>query len=151
VNVQTFFLALLAVAAGALFPVQSAANSLLGKSVGGPVAATLISFTVGWFMLLAADAVGFRQFFSLADIAATPIWLLLVGGVLGATFLGVNVMLAPRLGSAALLCLVIAGQLLAAVTIDRLGLFSFAIREFSIGRVVGVALVFAGAVLVALT
>ena len=66
-------------------------------------------------------------------------------------FLSVNVLLAPRLGSAALLCLIIAGQLIGALAIDRFGLFAFAVRELSVGRIVGVALVAAGALLVRLT
>ena len=150
-SVQSFLLALLAVAAGSLFPMQTAANALLAKGVGGPIAATTISFTIGWFVLLIIDVVGFRQFPSVAQVTSMPPWLLLVGGAIGAIFLSVNVFLAPRLGAAATLVLVIAGQLLAAVTIDRLGLFAFSVRELSLGRIVGVGLVFVGAVLVRLT
>lgn len=150
-SVQSFLLALLAVAAGSLFPMQTAANALLAKGVGGPIAATTISFTIGWFVLLIINVVGFRQFPSVAQVTSMPPWLLLVGGAIGAIFLSVNVFLAPRLGAAATLVLVIAGQLLAAVTIDRLGLFAFSVRELSLGRIVGVGLVFVGAVLVRLT
>jgi transporter family-2 protein len=151
VNLQTFLLAALAVAAGALFPMQTSVNALMAKTVGGSIAATIVSFTVGWCALNVINAAVFRQFPSLADIVATPPALLIVGGLMGAIFLSVNVMLAPRLGAAAVLCLVIAGQLLAAVAIDRWGLFGLAVRELSIGRVVGVVLVFAGALLVRLT
>lgn len=148
---QTFFLAVLALAAGTLFPIQAAVNSQLAGSVGGWIAATSISITSSWFCLLFVNLVGFHQFPSVSDIARTPFHLLWLGGALGAIFLSVNVLLAPRLGSAALLCLVIAGQLMAALIIDRFGLFSFAVREVSVGRVVGVALVLAGAILVRLT
>jgi len=148
---QNILLALFAIAAGALFPMQFSANALLAKSVGGSIAATMISFTIGWFVLLAINFVGFRQYPSLADLAATPLYLLLIGGALGAIYVSVNVMLAPRLGAAATLCFVIAGQLMAALVIDRMGLFAFAVRELSFGRIVGVLLVFAGAVMVRLT
>ncbi len=150
-SLQNFLLALLAVAAGSLFPMQTSANALLAKSIGGPIAATTISFSIGWFVLLIINLVGFRQFPSFSQVISTPPWLLLIGGAIGAIFLSVNVFLAPRLGAAATLVLVIAGQLLAAVTIDRLGLFAFAVRELSLGRIVGVGLVFVGAVLVRLT
>ena len=46
-------------------------------------------------------------------------------------------------GAAATLTLVIAGQLLAALTIDRLGWFGVTLREISLGRASGVLLVFA--------
>jgi bacterial/archaeal transporter family-2 protein len=148
---QNIVLAMLAVAAGMLFPIQTAANALLAKSVGGSIAATMFSITSSWFLLLLLNVVAFRQIPSMSDIAATPFYLLVLGGILGAIFLSFNVMLAPRLGAAATLCFAIAGQLMAALMIDRLGLFNFAVRELSFGRVLGVVLVFAGAVLVRLT
>ncbi len=87
----------------------------------------------------------------MSDIAATPLYLLLLGGALGAAFLSANLFLAPRIDAAATLCLVIAGQLLAVLLIDRFGLFAFPVRDFSPGRLIGVAPVLAGAVLVRLT
>ena len=149
-NPQNLILALVAIAVGTLLPMQASVNSLLAKSAGGVIVATWISITVSWFLLLAVNAIVFRNFPAISDIAATPLYLLLLGGALGAIFLSVNVMLAPRLGVAATFCLVIAGQLIAALTIDRLGLFSLAVRELSVGRIVGVALVIAGALMVRL-
>ena len=150
-NPQNVVLALLAIAAGTLFPVQASVNSLLAKSVGGAIVATWISITVSWFLLLGTNMVVFRQLPSISDIAATPLYLLVVGGALGAIFLSLNVMLAPRLGAAATFRFVIAGQLIAALTIDRLGLFALEVRELSVGRIAGVALVIAGAIMVRLT
>jgi transporter family-2 protein len=150
VNPQNLILALVAIAVGTLLPMQASVNSLLAKSAGGVIVATWISITVSWLLLLAINTIVFRQFPPISDITATPLYLLLLGGALGAIFLSVNVMLAPRLGVAATFCLVIAGQLIAALTIDRLGLFSLAVRELSVGRVVGVALVIAGALMVRL-
>jgi transporter family-2 protein len=148
---QNILLAVIAVAVGTLFPIQTSLNALLAKSVGGTIAATMFSITSSWFALLLINALVFRQIPSISDLASTPLYLMVVGGVLGATFLAIITLVAPRLGAAATLCFVIAGQLMSALTIDRLGLFSFAVRELSLGRVVGVMLVFAGAVLVRLT
>jgi transporter family-2 protein len=150
-GLQNAILAMLAMAAGSLFPIQTAANAQLARLVAGPIAATIISFTVGWFALLAINSAVFRQFPAVGDVVSAPLPLLLVGGVLGATFLSANVYLAPRLGAAATLCFVIAGQIVAAMIIDRFGLFDFAVRDLSPGRAIGVILVLAGAVLVRLT
>ena len=150
-GLQNAILALLAMAAGSLFPIQAAANAQLARFIGGPIAATIVSFTVGWFVLLALNGAVFRQVPSLGEVVSAPLPLLIVGGVIGATFLSANVYLAPRLGAAATLCFVIAGQIAAAMAIDRLGWFGFAIRDFSPGRVIGVILVLAGAVMVRLT
>ena len=148
---QSIFLALLAMAAGSLFPIQAAANAELARLVGGSIAATIISFTVGWLALIAINSAVFRQFPAVSDVVSAPLPLLLVGGVIGATFLSANVYLAPRLGAAATLCFVIAGQIAAAMAIDRFGWFGFAVREPSPGRVLGAVLVLAGAVMVRLT
>jgi bacterial/archaeal transporter family-2 protein len=150
-NPQIFFYVLLAVGVGTLFPVQSASNALLGRGIGGPVAATLISFLSGLVVLLCFNALLFRQWPSLRDLAAQPLPLLWVGGAIGAIFLSANVFLAPRLGSAATLSCVMAGQLVAAMAIDRFGWFGFALRELSPGRIAGVALVLIGALMVRLT
>jgi transporter family-2 protein len=141
----------MAVCAGALFPVQSAVNAWLARGIGGPIAATLVSFVSGLVVLLLLNALVFKQYPSLADLRAQPLPLLWIGGTIGAIFLSANVFLAPRLGAAATLGFVIAGQLVSAMTIDRLGLFGFTMRELSLGRVGGVALVLLGAVLVRLT
>ena len=104
---------------GTLFPAQASVNSLLAKSVGGAIVATSISITVSWFLLLGTNLVVLRQLPSVSDIAATPLYIyFVVGGTLGAIFLSLNVMLAPRLGAAATFSFVIAGQLIAALTID---------------------------------
>ncbi len=147
-GIQTVLLALIALAAGTLAPIQMAANAQLAKGVNGAIAATIISFTAGWWLLILINSVRFRQFPSVSDIVRTPVHLLLIGGAIGAIFVSANVLVAPRLGSAATASLVIAGQLIGALTVDRLGLFDFAFRGLSAGRLVGVALVLAGAMLV---
>jgi bacterial/archaeal transporter family-2 protein len=149
-SLQGFLFAVMAVCAGALFPVQSAANAWLARGVGGPIAATTISFMTGIIVLLILNAAIFRQFPQIADLRAQPLALLWIGGTIGAVFLSANVFLAPRLGAAATLCFVIAGQVVAAMTIDRLGLFGFSVRELSVGRIGGVLLVLVGAVVVRL-
>ena len=149
--IQIVFYALLAFCAGALFPLQSAINAAVGRGVGGPVAATLISFMAGLAFLCAINAAAFRQWPALPALAAQPTWMLLAGGALGATFLGANVFLQPRFGAASTLAFVMAGQLASALLLDRAGVLGLAVREFSPGRLAGVALVLVGALLVRLT
>jgi transporter family-2 protein len=149
-TLQGFLYALMAVCAGSLFPVQAAANAWLARGVGGPIAGTIISFATGLIVLLVLNGAVFRQFPQVADLRAQPLPLLWIGGILGATYVSANVFLAPRLGAAATLCFVIAGQLVAAMAIDRLGAFGFGVRELSVGRIGGVVLVLVGAVVVRL-
>jgi transporter family-2 protein len=150
-NSQIAAYALLALCVGALFPVQSAVNALLGRGIGGPIAATMVSFSAGLVVLLVFNAVVFRQWPSLRELAAQPTPLFWIGGTIGAIFLSANVFMAPRLGSAATLGFVMAGQLASALIIDKFGLFAFPMRDLSAGRIGGVALVLIGALLVRLT
>ena len=145
------FFSLLAIGAGFLFPFQAAINAQLGRGIGGPIAATMISFAVGLVAIAAVNLVGFRQIPALDELARQPLYSLLAGGAIGAIYVSANVYLAPRIGVGALLCLIVAGQLIGALAIDRFGLFGIAMRELTLGRAVGVFLVFVGASLVRLT
>jgi len=136
-NPQIAAYALMALCVGALFPVQSAANALLGRGIGGPVAATLVSFGSGLIVLICINGLVFRQWPSLRDLASQPPSLFWIGGTIGAIFLSANVFMAPRLGSAATLGFVMAGQLFSALLIDRFGLFAFPVRDLSAGRIGG--------------
>ena len=144
------FFSLLAIVAGIIFPFQAAINAQLGRAIGGPIAATTVSFVVGLIVLLAANALAFRQTPVFSDIVRQPIYLIVSGGAIGAAYVSANVLLAPRIGAGALLCFVIAGQLLGALAIDRLGLFGLAMRELSLGRIAGALLVLIGAAMVRL-
>ena len=74
--------------------------------------------------------------------------MLIGGGLLGAIYVTVNIMLAPRIGMAALMALGIAGQLFTALLIDRFGLFELVERGLTVGRVSGALLVLVGALMV---
>ena len=109
-GIQALVLAFIAMAVGTLAPIQMAANAQLAKGVAGTIAATIISFSAGWLFLITINAVGFRQFPTVSDIARTPVYLLLLGGAIGAIFVCANVLVAPRLGSAATATLSLPGS-----------------------------------------
>lgn len=144
---MTLLYSLLALLGGALFPLQTAVNAQLGRSVGGALVATIISFCVGLVALLAILLVTTRQFPDLGMLKSIPAYLY-VGGLLGATFLGLSVFLTPRIGSGTMMCLAIAGQILTSMTIDYFGWFGLPVREVSLVRMAGAALVAAGVALV---
>ncbi len=148
---QILVFALMAVGAGSLFPLQSTVNASLARGIGGPIAATLISFGAGFVFLCLINATLFRQWPSGAALAAQPPITLVLGGALGALYLGANVFLQPRLGAASTMAFVVAGQLAGALLLDRAGVLGLAVRDLSAGRVVGMVLVLVGALLVRLT
>lgn len=141
------FYSLLALLSGALFPLQTAVNAQLGRLIGGALVATIVSFCVGLVALAVILLVTTRAFPDAGVLRSVPIHLY-VGGLLGATFLGLSVFLTPRIGSGTLLCLVVAGQILTSMAIDTFGLFGLPVHGLSLPRVAGAALVVGGAVLV---
>ncbi|MCW6506824.1 DMT family transporter [Lichenifustis flavocetrariae] len=138
----------LAVMAGMLFPSQTAINAKLAAGVGGPVVATTISFVAGLASLIVLLAITTRGAPDWAAIRQTPPWLLCAGGFLGAIYLSLNVFLVPRIGAGAMMALAIAGQMLAALTIDSAGLFGVAHHTISVGRAAGAVVVLLGALMV---
>ena len=85
------------------------------------------------------------------DWKAPAPWLFVAGGVLGGAYVTISTLLIPRIGAAALMAFLVAGQLLAGMVLDRVGFLGMAVREISLGRVAGALLLMAGALLVRLT
>ena len=137
---------LLAIFAGVLVAIQAPTNAMLGKASGSPVVAAFISFCVGTLALGALVAASSGRLFA-PELRGVP-WYAWVGGLYGAFFVAVAAFAAPRIGIGVLLTAAIAGQLLAAVILDHYGLFGLPRQPVNLTRIVGVALVLAGAVLV---
>ncbi|MES9996551.1 DMT family transporter [Desulfovibrio aminophilus] len=137
----------LALLAGALMPVQAGINARLRLTLGTPEQAALVSFAVGTLALAAYALILRLPWPPAAEMSQAP-WWSWTGGVLGAFFVAVTVMLAPRLGAATMMAWIIAGQLAASIALDHFGLVGYALREASPLRMLGAALLVAGAVLV---
>lgn len=144
----TLLLPFAALLAAMVLPVQAAINAQLSRALGNPVAATACSFASGTILLILLTLVFFRDLPPLSQIAKIPVWLFLTGGALGVVYLIGNVVLVPRLGAATVFVFAIAGQLTMALLLDQFGLLGLAVREISLGRVAGVLMVLAGAVMV---
>ena len=98
---------------------------------------------------LATAATGFAiALFSRPEFAGRAILYGITSGLLGAFILGAIVVAAGRAGLAQTLTLVIASQLIAGLLIDRTGLFGPAAADFGLLKVLGVALVLVGGILV---
>jgi transporter family-2 protein len=137
----------LAFIAGAVLPLQLAANSALGRAAGHPLLSSINNFVVGLVALLALTAALRVPMPESGKLTALP-WWTWIGGLFGAGFVGMSVWLAPKLGAAQWTVAIIAGQLCAAVVMDHFGWMGFAVREFTPMRAVGVALVLGGVLLV---
>jgi transporter family-2 protein len=138
---------LLAFAAGAVLPFQAGSNAELADWVHSPVRAAFVSFIVGAILLLVASAFVFKPLPSWERLGHAP-WWVWIGGALGVIYVVGSIVSAPKLGAASLIALVVAGQGVASVVVDHFGWVGFAPKHVTVGRILGIALVGAGVLLV---
>lgn len=141
-------LTLVALLTGAMIALQAPINAELAARLGHPLSAALWSFLIGTLALSVVVLLFARGSTNFSALRSVPLYMLIGGGLLGAVYVLVSLVLAPKIGVAALMALAIAGQLAAALLLDRFGLFDLAQRELSVGRVSGVLLVLVGALMV---
>lgn len=137
---------LLAVLVGIALTVQIGMNSTLSVAIGSPLIATIVNFCVGLALLVLVAVVGGARV-APGSVATIPAWAWL-GGMLGAIYVAGTVVAAPRLGAVALLALTLAGQMLAALVVDHYGFVGFPRNPVTPTRLLGTALLVAGALLV---
>jgi bacterial/archaeal transporter family-2 protein len=145
--VQAFFLYALALGAGVSVATQQVLNGSLRTALGSPAWAALFSYVGGLLtMIVVVMALG-ESVPSWKAMANTP-WWAWSGGVFGGIFILLAILLLPPLGSATLIALIIAGQMLAAITLDHFGAFGLTPHPVTISRLFGAALLIAGVILI---
>jgi transporter family-2 protein len=131
--------------AGGLIALQAPINAGLGRATGS-LPAALVSFGIGT-IALAGIVVASGKAGGVASVTDVS-WYYLVGGLLGAVYVTNALIAVDSIGAGGVAALTVAGQLIASVAIDRLGLFGLEQVALTPERVVGVALLLAGTILV---
>jgi bacterial/archaeal transporter family-2 protein len=139
---------LIAFVAGATSSFQVVVNAQLRSYLVHPMQATLVSFLVGTFVSGVYCLMLRNPLPALSDVSRTP-WWVWIGGLLGTLFVWSSIVVSPRIGVAALLCAVVAGQMLASLMIDHFGWCHATQFPVSAQRLIGAALVVTGAVVMA--
>lgn len=137
----------LALAAGLCIPVQAGVNAILSRFVAGPVQAALISFSVGTLGLALVCLVLRLPLPLVPAMGQTQVWHWL-GGFLGAFLVSLTVFLAPKLGAATMIALIVAGQMFGSILLDHFGWLGYDPRPVSLSRLAGALLIVGGVVLV---
>src|SRR5690349_14966276 len=115
----TSMLWLLALVAGALIPVQAAANAALSKSINSNVSfAALTLFVVASIATVIGTFVNSAETPTLAAFRSAP-WWSYIGGLIVGFYVFTITFLAPRLGVGTAISLIVTGQVIAALTIDH--------------------------------
>jgi len=145
-----WLLVAVALTMGAFMAIQPAINGQLRWRIGSPAQAAMVSTSVSTISLLLFVLVIQRQPWPDAGAFRGAPWWIWTGGLLGAVYVAVSIILVQRLGGAVALSLVVLGQMFSALVIDHYGLLGLAQHEISPGRVLGVLMVVGGVVMIRL-
>ncbi len=135
----------LTVVAGLAGSIQAAVMGELGERVGIAPAlafAVLVSLACALGLLVVWE----RSFSGIGAAAREPAWLWL-GGIMSVFIVLAITVATPRIGVAATIGIVIAGNLVMGAAIDRLGLFGLQAIPLTPARIAGIVLLAAGAAL----
>jgi transporter family-2 protein len=138
---------LLAFAAGASIVVQQALNANLRTALNSAAWSGFVSYFVGLLCMVVLVVV-LRDPIPSATMAARIPWWAWSGGMFGAIFIALGILLVPKIGAATFIALLVAGQMLASVAFDHFGLLGLAQRPVDLPRIIGVALLIAGVLLI---
>jgi bacterial/archaeal transporter family-2 protein len=132
----------LAFLVGGLLAVQGAANVQLSRAVRSPLGAATFQLGIAAtaLTLLAAALGTLGTVERLDDVASWH----LVGGLASAAYISAGIVLFPRLGALVTMALFVAGQMIASVVLDGLGLLGLSRAPVSAVTMLGALAVMAG-------
>ena len=138
---------LITVAAGGVVAAQAPANNVISQRLGD-LGAVTVNFVAGTVLVLFLAFV-LGGGFEVDDSVPSPAWYYWVLGGLGGVLIVLTTLVAVReLGAGGVTAAVIAGQLSASVVLDRLGVLGLDERAISWEKLLGIALLAVGNVLI---
>ncbi len=137
---------MLTVFVGGLVALQAPINSTLGRTVGSFQGAA-ISFSVGLIALLALAALTSGTG-TIGRARELEWYYLVAGGLIGAAYVTSVLVTVRSLGAGGVTAATIAGQLAMSVLIDHFGFLGLPRAPLNASRVLGIALLAAGAFLI---
>lgn len=137
----------LTVLAGVAVTLQVGVNNALRQSIDSPVFAAFFSFLIGTCGLFAYILATRTPWPTMQTVVKVPAWAW-VGGLLGAYYVVTAIIVAPKLGAASLISLIVATQLFMSLALDHFGLIGFAQHSINSWRIAGAVLLIAGVILI---
>lgn len=136
-----------AAAAGACISLQAAANASLRTNLADARWATFFSICGTIVTAIVVMAVIRPPVPSQTAFRSAP-WWNWIGGPLGALIVLSGAALTPRLGAAAFIAAIVAGQLASSIALDHFGWMQLPHQPATFSRLIGAVLVFAGVLLI---
>jgi transporter family-2 protein len=137
---------LIAFVAGSFLPIQAGLNNKMGKSLGNPVYASMISFIIG-AISVGAYVLLTKQSVSLSGIKTAPFYVWFAG-LLGAFYVTAIILDFRQIGPALTFGLVVAGQMVISVLLAHFQVLGAQPHPINIWRVLGVLLIVAGVAII---
>jgi transporter family-2 protein len=144
---KTLLLMAIAMFAAGVIPLQAAINGKLGEILKQPFLAAFVSFVGGTIFLAVIVLVTSRGVPTWPAGAGIP-WYLFTGGLLGAVFVTMTLVLVPKIGTANVLAAAIVGQLILGVLIDHFGWLHVDPRPINLPRIIGCVVLLVGILLI---
>jgi transporter family-2 protein len=139
----------LAAFAGVSFVFQQAVNANLRAELGYPFWAGFVSYLGGTIAMLIMVFAMREPWLSGPMIGRTSV-LSWTGGIFGAVYIAISILLLPRIGAATLVALIVLGQMVASLAFDHYGILGVPVQPMGTTRLFGAVLLVAGVVLVKL-
>ncbi len=136
----------LALGAGISFVIQQAVNADLRTGIGSAAWAGFVSYLGGTVCMLVL-ALAMRD---PVPAVSNSNWWAWSGGFFGAIYIGISILLVPRLGAATVIAFIVAGQMIGSLVLDHYGWLGLAEHPVDVKRLVGAALLVGGAALMRL-
>jgi transporter family-2 protein len=138
---------LLAVGAGVSIVVQQILNANLRHALSSTAWSGFVSYFVGT-ICMALFALALRDPLPSASVAARVSWWAWSGGLFGAIFIAIAILLIPQIGAATFFALLVTGQMLCSLALDHFGLLGMHVHPASLVRLAGAAFLITGVVLI---
>ncbi len=144
-NTTTVLSVLGTLAIGCLVALQPPVNSELGRRTSD-LGAAFVSVSIT-FLLLGAVLLAFGDVGSLSKVREVPA-IYLTGGLYGAAFVAVSLVTVRHLGAGTTIALLVSAQLIVAALLDQFGVLGLAQVSLTPLRLLGIATLICGTVLV---
>jgi transporter family-2 protein len=144
---SSYFFYLLVIAAGASVAFQQVLIANLRMQISSAWWAAVASYLVGLLFTLAIALVAPGPKIS-EVLPKTGDWLPWTGGIFGAIFLAITILMVPRLGAATTISLIIVGQMMLSLVMDNFGLLGLPVQPITLMKMAGAGFLLLGVILI---
>ncbi|MEY9978525.1 DMT family transporter [Lysinibacillus sp. RC79] len=140
---------LVGIMSGILLATQIAINGQLGKVLNSSSHAAFVSFFVGTITLIIVVGVIDRSYTNIKEpIKQSAPWWVWIGGILGGSYVLINVFLVDQIGNGQTVVLVLFGQITGSLMVEKFGLFNSLKNQIKPIQIFGLIVMIVGVFLI---